>query len=105
MLKQIQASFKAERVYYTKHAKDEMETEGFGEIKDEEVFDAVSTGKVIEEYPEDEPYPSCLIYGRTSKNRPLHVVCAYSSDDNLSIIVTAYQPHPEQWANFERRRK
>lgn len=51
-----------------------MEAEESGEIEDEEVFEAVSAGKIVENYPEDEPYPSCLIYGKTSKKRPLHVV-------------------------------
>lgn len=82
-----------------------MEGEESGEIKDEEVFETVLTGKIIEDYPEDEPYPSCLIYGRTTQNRPLHVVCAYSEDENLSIVITAYQPHPERWIDFSRRQK
>ncbi len=55
-----------------------MEAEESGEIRDEEVAESVLKGKIIETYPMDEPYPSCLIYGRTSDNRPLHVVCAYS---------------------------
>ena len=80
-----------------------MEAEEFGEIKDEEVFDAVLRGKIIENYSEDEPYPSCLIYGKTSENRPLHVLCAYANDDNMVIIITAYQPHPDRWVDFERR--
>jgi hypothetical protein len=33
------------------------------------------------------------------------VVCAYSDDDKLAIIITAYQPHPERWIDFSRRRK
>jgi hypothetical protein len=82
-----------------------MEGEESGEIKDEEVFETVLTGKIIEDYPEDEPYPSCLIYGRTTQNRPLHVVCAYSEDENLAIVITAYQPHPERWIDFSRRQK
>jgi len=73
MLKKIQDCFEAERLYYSSHARDEMEADEFGEIKDEEVFESVRTGKIIEHYPEDEPYPSCLIYGRTSKDRPIHV--------------------------------
>ena len=105
MLKKIQECFRADRVYYSRHARDEMEGEGSGVIKDEEVFETVSTGKTIENYPEDEPYPSCLIYGRTSKNRPLHVVCGYAFDENLSIIITAYQPHSERWVDFTRRKK
>ena len=56
-------------------------------------------------YPEDEPYPSCLIYGKTSANRPLHVVSAYANDDDTAIIITVYQPDPERWVDFERRRK
>jgi hypothetical protein len=39
-----------------------MEKEECGEIKEREVFEAVLNGKIIESYPEDEPYPSCLIY-------------------------------------------
>ena len=105
MLKEIQDCFRAERLYYTKHARDEMEDEEFGEIKDEDVFDSVVAGKMIEVYPDDEPYPSCLIYGKTSEDRPLHVLCAYSNDDNMVIIITAYQPHPDRWIDFERRVK
>ena len=82
-----------------------MEDDESGEIIDEEVFETVLTGKIIEDYPEDEPYPSCLIYGRTTQNRPLHVVCAYSEDENLAIVITAYQPNPERWIDFSRRQQ
>ena len=78
MLKGIQDCFRLDKVLYTKHARDEMEIERFGEIIEKEVYEAVLNGKVIEAYPEDEPYSSCLIYGRTPKDRPLHVVCAYA---------------------------
>jgi hypothetical protein len=56
-------------------------------------------------YPEDEPYPSCLIYGKTSEGRPLHIVCAYAEDANCVIIITAYEPSPNRWIDFERRPK
>jgi len=51
-----------------------METEEFGEIKEREVYEAILEGKIIQSYQEDEPYPSCLIFGRTSRKRPLHPV-------------------------------
>ena len=105
MLKKIQECFKSDRVYYSRHARDEMENEEFGEISDEEVFEAILTGKIIENYPEDEPYPSCLIYGRTTKNRPLHAVCVYSEDEKLSIVITVYQPNYERWIDFSRRKR
>ena len=45
-----------------------MEAEKFGEIKGREVYEA--DGKIIETYPDDELYPTCLIFGRTSDRRP-----------------------------------
>jgi hypothetical protein len=105
MLKNIQECFRKDRIYYSRHARDEMESEEAGEIIDTEVFEAVSTGKIIEHYPEDEPYPSCLVYGKTKKNRPLHAVCAYSEDEKLSIVITVYQPNPLRWIGFTRRKK
>ena len=63
MIKQIQECFGLGKVLFTKHAKDEMEDEEFGEIKEREVFEAVLSGKIIETYSKDEPYPSYLIMG------------------------------------------
>jgi hypothetical protein len=103
MLEEIRHSFRSDKILFTKHAKDEMEGEELGEIRENEVFEAVLGGKIIEDYPEDEPYPSCLIYGRTSENRPLHVVCAFSIEDQTAIIITAYEPNPDRWIDFERR--
>jgi hypothetical protein len=105
MLKEIQDCFRSERILFTRHARDEMEDEEFGEIREKEVFEAVESGKVIETYPEDEPYPTCLIYGRTFGGRPLHVLCAYTKDEETAIIITVYQPNPDRWIDFERRKK
>jgi hypothetical protein len=95
----------SEEILYTKHAKDEMEAEKFGEILEIEVYEAVLDGKTIEPYPEHGPYPGCLIYGKTSKRRSLHIICAYAEDANCVIIVKAYQPSPNRWIDFERRPK
>ena len=97
--------FQSGKVLYTKHARDEMAFDEFGEILEQEVTEAICGGKIIEEYLEDEPYPSFLVSGRTSANRPLHIVCAYAEDDSLSIVITVYQPDPKRWINDERRRK
>jgi hypothetical protein len=51
MLKEIQTCFRSEKILFTKHARDEMEEEKFGEIREREVFEAVQSGKVIEIYP------------------------------------------------------
>ncbi len=70
----------------------------------EEVEHVVESGKVVEEYPDDEPFPSRLILG-TPQNRPLHVVAADVTDSAITHIITAYQPDPEHWEDGFRRRK
>jgi len=104
MLKEIQDCFHRNKVLYSKHAKTEMETEEFGMIKEEEVAQAVIDGKIINEYLDDDPYPSCLIYGKSKMNRPLHIVSAYSKEEDVAIIVTVYEPDPAKWIEFERRK-
>ena len=81
-----------------------MVIDKFGKIYESEVFEAVASGKVIESYPDDKPYPSILIYGTTKKKRPLHIVCAYSEEEDLTIVITTYQPDPELWVGYIRRK-
>lgn len=104
MLKEIQNCIHQNKILYSKHAKTEMETEEFGIIKEEEVVQAIYKDKIINEYLDDDPYPSCLIFCKTNLERPLHIVCAYSKIDVLTIIVTAYEPGPHKWIDFERRK-
>lgn len=104
-MQKILACFESDSVFYTRHGKVEMEIEEFGRIFEHEVYEAVCAGEVIEEYPEDKPYPSVLIFGRTISDRPLHIVCAYNMEENLSIIITVYQPDPELWIDYKRRKK
>ena len=104
-IQKIRECFKSNSVLYSRHAKFEMENEEFGRIFEEEAYAAICNGEVIEEYPEDNPYPSVLIYGRTTKNRPLHMVCAYNQTENFAIVVTVYHPNPELWIDYKRRKK
>ena len=74
-------------------------------ISTNEVREAVETGEVIENYPDDEPYPSRLILGR-SGSRPLHVVAAENGIERTTLIVTVYEPDPSMWEpDFRQRRK
>lgn len=73
-------------------------------IDDEEVRHVIETGDVIEQYPEDDPYPSKLMLGWVG-SRPIHVVIAYNKSKNETIIVTAYEPDENQWDKDFRRRK
>jgi len=89
-------------IKFTEHARLAMRED------DITVDDVISTltGEVIEKYPDDKPFPSCLIYGQTVNGKPLHVVCAMPKHADMLIIITTYIPSEEGWVKFrERRRK
>jgi len=52
----------------------------------------------------DKPYPSLLIFGKTSVGRPLHTVCSYNENEEVAIVITVYQPNPDLWIDHKRRR-
>lgn len=89
---------------FTEHARQEMEGEPFGAIRVEEVLQSLEAGEILEEYPEDFPYPSCLVLGRTKTGRALHVVCAPVLSEDRLIIITTYHPDPNLWDSEFRRR-
>ena len=64
----------------------------------------LSKGEVIEDYPDDTPYPSRLVLGWRG-TRPLHAVVAYNMQDRETIVITVYEPDPKQWEQGFRRRK
>ena len=83
-----------------------MQSEPFGLIRVEEVLETLNAGEIIEEYPDDQPYPSCLVLGRTLTDRPLHIVCAPVLAERRLIVITTYQPDPARWdAEFKQRRR
>jgi hypothetical protein len=69
-----------------------------------EVKSVVSAGKIIENYPEDVPYPSKLVLG-FSNGRPLHVVYSENFGSNEIIIITVYEPDVNLWEDNYSRRK
>ena len=91
----IRRCFEADRVLYSGHARHEMRQEEFGPITDQELYDAICTGEVIETYPDDTPYPGV----------PLHAVCAYDSEADRVVIVTVYPPYPRRWEHYRRRKR
>jgi hypothetical protein len=72
-------------------------------IKAEEIEGAVAVGSIIEQYPDDPRGPSCLILGLVGE-RPLHVLCGKLEADEI-LIITAYEPDPEEWEMDWKTRK
>ena len=100
----VRTAFELDRVLFSEHARHEMRTEPLGRIREQEVTEAVATAERIDDYPDDEPYPSSLFLGWTSAARPLHLVVSYDEEAGLAIVVTVYEPDPQVW-NDSRERK
>jgi hypothetical protein len=73
-------------------------------IKRGDVIACIQNGEIIEQYPEDMPFPSCLILGTAIEGKPLHVVCAFHPNVNCCMI-TAYYPNAEKWESDNKTRK
>ena len=73
-------------------------------ISVEDLRKVLLDGVVIEDYPDDTPYPSCLMLGWCD-GRPIHVVVAHNAKDDSIIVVTVYEPDPDQWESNLSRRK
>ncbi|WKY46234.1 DUF4258 domain-containing protein [Eubacteriaceae bacterium ES2] len=64
----------------------------------------MSSGEMIESYPDDYPNPSCLVLGLTIDGKPIHVVVG--SDGEYIFIITAYYPNLNKFeADYKTRRK
>ncbi|MEH2292967.1 MAG: DUF4258 domain-containing protein [Nostoc sp.] len=101
MLAEIRRKIADDQFEFSKHALDQSILRG---IHLQEIKEAIASGKVIEDYPDDKYGSSCLISGLTQANRPLHVQCSYPSR-SLIKIITLYEPNSNLWNNdFTRRR-
>ena len=70
-----------------------------------DVTDVLITGEVIEDYPSDYPYPSVLMHGKLGE-KPLHVVAAFDSGQEVIYIITAYFPDAVHFmSDYKTRRK
>ena len=65
-------------------------------ISMQNVVNAIMDGEIIEEYPDDYPYPSCLIIGYTVGNKTIHVVCGIGEGEVW--LIAAYYPDRARWS-------
>ena len=72
-------------------------------IRPGDVEEALANCKIIEQYPNDYPFPSCLVLGRNAAGQALHIVCG--SDGEKLRLITAYFPAPFEWAEGFRQRR
>ena len=100
MISEIQAKFLQEAFEYSEHALQQGISRS---IALDEVMEAVASGEVLEDYPDDKYGPSCLILGFTLTGRPLHIQCTHPSRPLIKVI-TLYEPTIERWINHHIRK-
>ena len=81
-----------ENIEITMHAAKRLEQRG---ISIDDVMSCIKNGEIIEQYPDDYPFPSCLILGSSVHKLFMHVVVG--SDLKTLWIVTAYYPDADKW--------
>lgn len=89
-----------ENIVITIHAAKRLEQRG---IFLRDIINCVTNGESIEQYPDDYPYPRCLILGNRDTQKPLHTVIG--TDGKQLWIVTAYYPAITKWEADLKTRK
>lgn len=85
---------------WTQHCLQRMQER---DISRADVKRGIETGEIIEEYPEDYPNPSCLIFGYAVDGQILHIVAGC---DNMNIyIITVYFPNSDKFEKDMKTRK
>lgn len=87
-------------IKWTEHCSFRMFQRG---IQRKDVQNTIMNGFILEQYPKDFPYPSCLISGKSILNNTIHIVCGLSSED--VYIITVYYPNEKKWIDEIRRKK
>jgi len=73
---EIHEQVAADQVEFSKPAVDQSIIRRIGV---RELREAIYDSDIIEDYPDDKYGPSCLIYGKTTAGRPIHIQCSYPS--------------------------
>ena len=90
------------RVRITDHADEEAFNDS---LTYEEIYSSVIQGEIIEDYPNDKPYPSSLVLGENFVGEPIHSVWAYNPGNLWAVLITVYRPDPERWIDWKVRVK
>jgi len=101
MIEQLRQKIARGEMEYSLHAVRQLVVRN---ITPAEVAQTILAGEVIEDYPDDKYGPSCLVFGRTSSGRALHVQCSHPSRP-LVKVITIYKPDPVEWDETLKRRK
>ena len=91
--------YQRDMVVFSNHAIVRMEQRN---ITQDDIESCLMSGEIIEQYPDDYPNPSCLIYG-VSNDIIIHVVMGDSG--TFATVITAYKPDTNTFLEDLKTRK
>ena len=100
-LEEIVDAIRQNRDTYHDHADEEAQAD---HLSFDEILVSVFGGQIIEDYPDDKPYPSCLVFGETFSRDPIHSVWAYNQENRWAVLITVYRPDPRRWIEWRTRK-
>lgn len=92
--------FQRDTIVISQHAKNRCRERN---IKQKDIKNCLLTGEIIEQYPDDFPFPSCLVFGKATDDRIIHVVVSDESESGR--IITAYVPDTDKFEDDLKTRK
>lgn len=101
MLEKLRLLIETKQYLIRLHARERMLEQ---DISFHEIRESLMNGEIIEEYLDDRPFPSVLVFGLTAKQRPLHTIWAVD-EHNLAYLISAYEPDLDQWKEYKERTK
>ena len=99
-IQEIKEILKQSKIKWSSHCLERMQER---DISRADVKKCIENGEIIEDYPEDFPHPSCLIFGYNVNNKVIHVVVG--KDSEYIYIITAYIPNTTKFEEDLKTRK
>lgn len=103
-LQRVRELARAGTVKISEHGYDELAADG---IFAREIVEGLQDALQIEEYPSFAKGPCVLVRQRDRQGKAVHAVWGIPRNElSPGVLITAYRPDPERWADdFSRRTK
>lgn len=80
----MRSAIRASRLDWQRHVLERAMERG---IRRTDAFDVLLSGQLIEDYPDDQPFPSALLL-EWIQTRPIHAVAAFDAANERAFVIT-----------------